>query len=98
MILSTCLLAKPNKAHRVIQTVLFTEACTELANAAQISFAERAPLRDQNHFLTRMNNEAKVRRSTKSVVLGKAKVMCYEDIEEARTKRTAKDGSGRVLR
>lgn len=62
----------------------------KLANAAQISFAERA-LRDQNQFLTRMNNEAKVRRSTKSVVLGKAKVMSYEDIEEARAKRAAKE-------
>jgi hypothetical protein len=38
-----------------------------------------------------MNNEAKVRRSTKSVVLGKAKVMSYEDIEEAREKRAAKE-------
>jgi hypothetical protein len=40
-----------------------------------------------------MNNEAKVRRSTKSVVLGKAKVMSYEDIEEARIKRAAKDAT-----
>ena len=38
-----------------------------------------------------MNNEAKVRRSTRSVVVGTAKVMSYEDIEEARAKRTAKD-------
>jgi hypothetical protein len=38
-----------------------------------------------------MNNEAKVRRSTKSVVAGKAKVMSYEDIEEARAKRAAKE-------
>ncbi|KAF8857433.1 hypothetical protein BDZ45DRAFT_432790 [Acephala macrosclerotiorum] len=37
-----------------------------------------------------MNNEARVRRSTKSVVLGKAKVMSFEDIEEARAKRAAK--------
>lgn len=38
-----------------------------------------------------MNNEAKVRRSTKSVVLGKAKVMSYEDLSEARVKRAAND-------
>jgi hypothetical protein len=38
-----------------------------------------------------MNNEAKVRRSTKSVVIRKAKVMSYEDIEEARAKRAAKE-------
>jgi hypothetical protein len=37
-----------------------------------------------------VNNEAKVRRSTKSVVLGKAKEMSYEDLEEARAKRAAK--------
>src|SRR5438045_1897832 len=32
----------------------------KLANATQISFAERALLHDQNQMLTRMNNEAKV--------------------------------------
>ncbi|KAH8679700.1 hypothetical protein BGZ60DRAFT_512535 [Tricladium varicosporioides] len=63
----------------------------KLANAAQVSFAELALLRDQNQFLIDMNNEAKVRRSTRSVVLGTAKVMSFEDIEEARAKRTAKD-------
>jgi hypothetical protein len=41
--------------------------------------------------LTRINNEAKVRRSTRSVVLGKAKVMSFEDIEVARAARAAKD-------
>ncbi|KAK3171714.1 hypothetical protein OEA41_003798 [Lepraria neglecta] len=38
-----------------------------------------------------MNNEAKVRRLAKSVVLGKAKVMSYKDIEEVRAKRAAKE-------
>jgi hypothetical protein len=41
--------------------------------------------------LIRMNNEAKVRRSTKSIVLGKAKVMSFEDIEVARAARAAKE-------
>ena len=41
--------------------------------------------------LTRMNNEAKVRRSTRSLVLGKAKVMSFEDIEVARAARAAKE-------
>jgi hypothetical protein len=63
----------------------------KLASAAQISFAERALLQDQNRFLSGMNNEAKVRRSTKSQVLGKAKVMSYEDLEEARAKRKEKE-------
>ena len=44
----------------------------------------------KKQLLTRMNNEAKVRRSTKSVVLGKAKVINYKDIEEAQIKRAAK--------
>ncbi|KAL5330878.1 hypothetical protein ACEPPN_000403 [Leptodophora sp. 'Broadleaf-Isolate-01'] len=38
-----------------------------------------------------MNNEAKIRRSTKSLVLGKAKVMSFKDIEVARAARAAKD-------
>jgi len=63
----------------------------KLANAAQVSFAECALLNDRNQFLTEANNEAKVRRSTRSVVLGKAKVMSFEDIKEARAKRAAKD-------
>ena len=36
-------------------------------------------------------NEAKVRRSTNPVVVGRAKVMSYENIEEARAKRAAKE-------
>ncbi|PMD61203.1 uncharacterized protein K444DRAFT_611470 [Hyaloscypha bicolor E] len=38
-----------------------------------------------------MNNEAKVRRSTTSLVLGKAKVMSFGDIEVARAARAAQD-------
>ncbi|KAF1978792.1 hypothetical protein BU23DRAFT_563689 [Bimuria novae-zelandiae CBS 107.79] len=45
----------------------------------------------KNRLLSKINNEVKVRRSTRSVVLGKAKVMSYEDLEEARAKRAAKD-------
>jgi hypothetical protein len=44
-----------------------------------------------------INNEAKVRRSTKSLVLGNAKgegkVMSYEDLEEARAKRVVKEAT-----
>ncbi|KAL9630084.1 MAG: hypothetical protein Q9164_006592, partial [Protoblastenia rupestris] len=46
---------------------------------------------DQNRFLSKTNNEAKIRRSTRSVVLGKAKVISYEDLEEARAKRATKE-------
>jgi hypothetical protein len=48
---------------------------------------------DRIQFLTTINNEAKVRRSTKSLVLGKAKVMSYEDLEEARAKRVVKEST-----
>lgn len=63
----------------------------KLASAAQISFAKQTLFQDQNRFLSKINNEAKARRSTRSVVLGKAKVMSYEDLEEARAKRAAKE-------
>ena len=65
----------------------------KFANAAQTSFAERTLQQNQIRFLVKMNKEAKVRRSTKSAVLGRAKVMSYEDIEEARAKRAAKDAA-----
>ena len=45
----------------------------KLANAGQTSIAHCALLDEQNSLLTIMNNEAKTRRSTKSVVLGKGK-------------------------
>jgi hypothetical protein len=41
--------------------------------------------------LTRINNEAKVRRLTRLIVLGKAKVMSFEDIEVARVARVTKE-------
>jgi hypothetical protein len=40
---------------------------------------------------TRMNNEAKVRRSTKALKLGDAKVMSFEHIVMARAARAVKD-------
>ncbi|KAF2678922.1 HET-domain-containing protein [Lentithecium fluviatile CBS 122367] len=63
----------------------------KLARAARISFAERALLQDQNRFLSEINNEAKARRLTRPVVLGKGKVMSFEELEEARAKRAAKE-------
>ena len=41
--------------------------------------------------LTSINNEAKVRRSTRSVVLKKGKVISFEDIEVAQAARAAKE-------
>jgi hypothetical protein len=40
-----------------------------LANAAQASLAELAILQDENQLLFKQNNEAKLRRSTKSTVV-----------------------------
>jgi hypothetical protein len=72
----------------------------KLAHAAQASFARRsfldakcALLDNRNQMLTKLNNEAKVRRSTRSIVVGKAKVMSFEDIEVARAARMAKDAT-----
>ena len=65
----------------------------KLANAAHLSFAERALLYDHNLFLSRINGEAKKRRLSKSVILGRAKVMSYKDIVEARAKRAVKDNT-----
>ncbi|KAH6700533.1 hypothetical protein BKA61DRAFT_620725 [Leptodontidium sp. MPI-SDFR-AT-0119] len=62
----------------------------KLTNAAQQSFAERALLDEHNQFLAQMNNEAKARRSTKSEILGTARVMSFEDIAKARAERAAK--------
>jgi hypothetical protein len=65
----------------------------KLATAARISFAECSLLQDHNRFLTKINNEVRARRSTKSLILGKAKVMSYEALEEAREKRAAKEAA-----
>jgi hypothetical protein len=64
------------------------QKCTK---AYKKSSAQEVILEDRVKFLTTINNEAKVRRSTKSLVLGKAKVMSYEDLEEARAKRANKE-------
>ena len=42
-------------------------------------------------FLITINNEIKIRRSTKSLMLRKTKIINYENLEKARTKRVVKD-------
>lgn len=69
----------------------------KLANAGADVFAERAILRDRERVLLEQNNEKKTRQSVRSTVVGKAKVMSYEDIVEARKKREKKEAS-KVLR
>ena len=63
----------------------------KLANAAQNSFAECALLLDENRLLFEQNNESESRKSVRSTVVGKAKVMSYEDIIQAKLKRDVKD-------
>jgi hypothetical protein len=63
----------------------------KLTKAGQASIARGALQQEQIEFLHEINNEAKARRSTKSHVLGKAKVMSYEDLEAARAKRKEKE-------
>jgi hypothetical protein len=65
----------------------------KLANAAQVSFAKQVLLEDQNQFLSKVNKKAKVRRSTRPVVLGRVKVMSYEDLGEARKNRAEKENA-----
>ena len=63
----------------------------KLTNAAQTPFAKGVLQQHQIRFLIKMNDESKVRRSTTSVVLGKAKVLSYADLVEARAKRAEKE-------
>ena len=65
----------------------------KLATAARVSFAESSLLQDHNRFLSKINSDVRARRSTKSMILGKAKVMSYEALEEARAKRAAKEAA-----
>jgi hypothetical protein len=80
-------------AHTLNETsILRLERCVQkLVNAAQVSIAECALLCDEKQVLTRMNNEAKVRRLTKVLKLGNAKVMSFEDIVVVRVARAVKD-------
>jgi hypothetical protein len=63
----------------------------KLASAAQISFAKQSLLQDHNRVLLQVSRETQIRRKRKPIVLGKAKVMGYEDLEEAQAKRTAQE-------
>jgi hypothetical protein len=70
----------------------------KLGNAAQTPFAQQTLDQDHIQFLTKMNNEAKLRRSTKSAILGKARVMTFEDLEAGMAKRAAKEATKEAKR
>jgi hypothetical protein len=63
----------------------------KLASAAKISFAKEGLLQNHNRLLYNINKEAKVRRSTRSLVIGKAKVISYKDLDTARAAQAVKD-------
>ncbi|KAL9126795.1 MAG: hypothetical protein Q9217_004208 [Psora testacea] len=48
---------------------------------------------DEIRFLMTINSEAKVRRPTKSMVLGTVRVISYKDLKEARAKRAEKEAA-----
>jgi hypothetical protein len=66
----------------------------KLANAGERATAARDLLFKENHDLFKQNNESNTRVSRKSNMVGKGKVMSYEDIEEAVRKRDVKDAAG----
>ena len=90
-----------------LQNIIVQDACTldetsrrnlerhlqKLAKAAGTFCAKNALQQDQVSFLLKANNEAKVRRATKSIVLGKAKVMSYNDLVAARAARIEKEAT-----
>ena len=59
----------------------------KLAKAGQVLLAKSALQEGHIRFLHKINDEGKARRSTRAIVLGTAKVMSYEDLEEAKAKR-----------
>jgi hypothetical protein len=63
----------------------------KLAKAGQVSLARTALQEDHIRFLLKTNDEAKPRRFTRSIVLGIAKVMSYEDLTDARAKRVEQE-------
>jgi hypothetical protein len=63
----------------------------KLSNAAKKWAAECAILLDENRLLCEQNNESNVRKSTRSTVVGKAKVMRWDDLERAKAARAAKE-------
>jgi hypothetical protein len=59
----------------------------KIAKAGKALLAKSALQEGHIRFLHKINDEGKARRSTRAIVLGTAKVMSYEDLEEAKAKR-----------
>ncbi|KAF2878162.1 hypothetical protein BDV95DRAFT_556832 [Massariosphaeria phaeospora] len=67
-----------------------------MAKATRVAFAERSLLQDHNRFLSKINGEVKARQSTKSLVLGKAMVMTYEQLVRAKRAATAEAAANKA--
>jgi hypothetical protein len=59
----------------------------KLAKAGKVLLARSVLQEGHIRFLHKINNEGEARRSTRAMVLGTAKVMSWEDLEEAKAKR-----------
>ena len=70
----------------------------KFANAAERAMTARDLLFKENLDLFKQNNESHTRESRKSNMVGKAKVMSYEDIQEAQKKRDEKEAVGNCRR
>jgi hypothetical protein len=66
----------------------------KLMNAAERAMTARDLLFKENFDLFKQNNESHTRESSNSNMVGKAKIMSYEDIQEAQRKRDEKDATG----
>ncbi|KAI7081406.1 hypothetical protein KC356_g9134 [Hortaea werneckii] len=67
----------------------------KLTKAAQTSLARNALQQERIKFLLQSNNEAKARRTTRAAVVGKARVMSYEDIVAERQRRMDQENGGK---
>lgn len=70
----------------------------KLAKAAQVSMARNSLQKGHIRFLLKINDEAKARRSTRSLVLGTAKVMSDEDLRAAYAKRAEQEQKANARR
>ena len=70
----------------------------KIANAAENAFADRALLLDDNQLLFEQNCERNKRKSTKSTIVGTARVMGYDDLLEAELQRDKVVAEGNAKR
>lgn len=74
------------------------QSLRKFANAAEWALTARDPLFQENFNLFKQNNESHTRESRKSNMVGKAKFMRYEDIQEAQKKGDEKEAMGKGRR